>query len=308
MERPTRRFIPLPDTVQESLEERLCMTSSQLAGGLPGLGQETATTQPQRTSTVAGFGSTSNPYSVRRETRIERLPGSFAEIDPTQRIPRDITAALQADLQALMNTLDGRSQYSEREAMNQLFRAMIPSNSVSAASMTALNKVFGDLLISAGGNPATVASLQANMLKASQAAIQSSSQPSFAIMNNYVFMYFASTTVGYAIPTPPAPALLPRLNQNPNGDPVTASRRPQFTGRYPKGMIVEILDVSDGKVIGRGVSQSSGRFNVVASNVMEPGVYTLTARGTTPAGETSEYSPWTTLTITSTQAASRQPG
>lgn len=308
MDRPKRRYVPLPDSVQERLEDRLCMTTSQLAGGLPGLGQQQAMAQSPQSSQVAGFGSTSNPLSVRRETRIERVPASFLQIDPTQRIPREITSAIQDDLRALMNTLDGRSQYSERAAMNQLFRAMIPSNSVSAQSIAALNKVFGEMLTSAGGNPATVASLQANMLKASQSAMQSSTQPSFAIMNNYTFMYFAATTVGSAIPTPPAPELVPRMNQNPSGDPVTSSRRPQFTGRYQQGMIVEILDVSNGKVIARGTSQANGRFNIVASDVMNPGVYTLTSRGTTPAGETSELSPWTTLTITSTQATSLSRG
>lgn len=304
MDRPKRRFIPLPAESQEFLEDRLCMTTSQLSGGLPGLGQQ-MTPQATQTSTVAGFGSTSNPLSVRRETRIERVPASFHEIDPTQRIPSETSASIQNDLRALMNTLDSRTQYNQRAAMNSLFRSMISTNSVSTQSLAALNKVFGDMLISAGGNPATVASLQANMLKVSQAAIQSSTQPSFAVTNNYVFMYFAATTVGTAIPTPPAPTLVPRMNQNPSGDPVTSSRRPQFTGRYPQGMIVEILNVADGSVIARGVSQSPGRFTVAASAVMNPGQYTLTARGTTPAGEVSELSPWTNLTITSTPATTR---
>jgi len=304
MDRPKRRFIPLPAESQEFLEDRLCMTTSQLSGGLPGLGQQ-MTPQATQTNTVAGFGSTSNPLSVRRETRIERVPASFFEIDPTQRIPRETTSAIQDDLRSLMNTLDSRTQYDQRAAMNQLFRTMVSTNSVSTESLAALNKVFGEMLISAGGNPVTVASLQTNMLKLSQAAIQSSTQPSFAVTNNYVFMYFAATTVGSAIPTPPAPTIVPRMNQNPSGDPVTSSRRPQFTGRYPQGMIVEILNVADGSVIARGASQSNGRFTIAANSVLNPGQYTLTSRGTTPAGEVSEFSPWTTLTITSTPATTR---
>jgi hypothetical protein len=304
MDRPKRRFVPLPAESQEFLEDRLCMSTSQLSSGLPGMGQQ-AYPQSAQTGTVAGFGSTSNQYSIRRETRIQRVPASFYEIDPTQRIPRETTAAIQEDLTAMLNTLDGRTQPNQRAAMNQLFRGMISSSSVSSESLAGLNKVFGEMLISAGGDPNTVASLQSNMLKVSQAAIQSSTLPSFAISNNYVFMYYAATTVGYAIPTPPAPTLVPRMNQNPSGDPVTTSRRPQFTGRYPQGMMVEILNVADGSVIARGASQSNGRFTLTANAVMNPGEYVLTSRGTTPAGETSEFSPNTNLTITASPSTSR---
>lgn len=307
MDRPKRRFVPIATGPQERLEERLCMTASRLTSGLPGVGQPQAQGQPSASTTgnVAGFGSTSSPYSVRRETRIERIPASFLQIDPTQRIPREITGSIQNDLTAILGTMGGRTQPNQRAAMNELLRAMLPYNSVSPQAVGALNKVFGDMLVSAGANPAVVASLQENMLEASRAAIQSSTQPSFAITNNYVFMYYATTTVGYAIPTPPAPTLLPRINLNPSGEPVTASRRPQFTGRYPAGMTVEILNVADGTVVARGVSQTNGRFTASTSTVLDPGVYVLTSRGTTPAGETSQFSPNTTLTITGSPTSAR---
>ncbi|MFM7594005.1 MAG: Ig-like domain-containing protein, partial [Isosphaeraceae bacterium] len=145
-----------------------------------------------------------------------------------------------------------------------------------------------------------VTALQNDMTQVTQAAIQTSTQPSYAVTNNYIYMYFASTTVGWSIPTPAAPQLARAQNQNPNGDPVTASRRPTFMGRYTPNIAVEVLDVSNGNIIARGIAQANGAFQARALTVLNPGVYTLTARGVTPGGETSVFSPWTTLTITST--------
>jgi hypothetical protein len=294
MERPKRRFIPEGISPTESLEDRLCMSASQFSGSMQGLGQGQA-----RSSNVAGFGSTQNPWSIRREARIERVPASFYEIDPTQIIPRDVTASIQANLQQLLGTIPGKTQPNLRTAMNQLLRGMVPYQNVSAQGAAAINNTFGKLLLSAGANPTIVANLQADMTQVTQAAISTSTQPSFAVTNNYVYMYFAATTVGWSIPTPDAPKLAPAMNKNPNGDPVTMSRRPQFMGVYPPNMLIEILDVSNGNVIARGSSQGNGRYTASSRVTLNPGVYTLTTRASTPGGETSQFSAWTTLTVIS---------
>lgn len=295
MERPTRRYVPEGISPSDALEERLCMSASQFAGSLQGLSQPRAAARSQ--SQVAGFGSTGNPWAIRQQTRIERIPASFYDIDPTQNIPRAVTASIQANLTQLMGTIGGKAQPNLRTQMNELLRGMIPYQNVSAQGAAAINNVFGSLLLSAGANPTLVANLQNDMTQVTKAAIQSSTQPSFAITNDYIFMYSAAMTVGWSIPTPDAPKLAPAMNKNPNGNPLTYSRRPQFVGVYPPNMLVEILDVSNGNVIAKGTSTSNGRYTATSRVVLNPGVYTLTARGSTAGGDTSQFSPWTVLTV-----------
>ncbi|MFM7316897.1 MAG: hypothetical protein ACKO5E_08095 [bacterium] len=295
MERKSRRFIPEGLSPEAVLEERVVMATSQLQGGLPGVRSQQAMGQ-----TIPGAGSTSNPWQIRRDTRIQRVPASFYEIDPTQIIPKEVTLSIQAHLTQLLGTLPTKTAADLRQQMNQIVKAMVPYQGVSAQSAGAINKIYGELLLSAGANPTLVTALQNDMTQVTQAAIQTSTQPSYAVTNNYIYMYFASTTVGWSIPTPAAPQLARAQNQNPNGDPVTASRRPTFMGRYTPNIAVEVLDVSNGNIIARGIAQANGAFQARALTVLNPGVYTLTARGVTPGGETSAFSPWTTLTITST--------
>ena len=291
MERQTRRFIPSGIVPQEVLEERVCMSVSQI-GGLTGMGQTNA-------ATIPGYGSTKNPWAMRRQDRINRLPGSLAQIDPTQHIPSSVTAAIQANLQQLLGTISGKAFPDQRVAMNNLLKSMVPNQGVSQQAATAINRLFGQMITAAGANPAVATSLQNNMMQLTQAAIATSSQPSFAVTNDYIFMYYVATTVGWSIPTPSAPHLLPKLNQNPNGNPVTASRRPQFNGTYFPNMSIEIMDVASGQIIGKGTSQSNGKFTTTSSMVLNPGTYVLTARGRTAGGEYSQWSPYTVLTITS---------
>jgi hypothetical protein len=292
MERPKRRFVPEGISPKEQLEERLCMSVSRFTGGIAGNNRVQA-----NANNVPGFGSTSSPWAIRRENRIERVPASFYEIDPTQIIPRDVTASIQSNLYQILGQIPGKTQPNLRTAMNQLLRGMIPYQGVSAQGAAAINRTFGNLLLSAGANPTIVANLQADMMKVTQAAISTSSQPSFAVTNNYVYMYFATTTVGWSIPTPDAPKLAPALNKNPNGNPLTYSRRPQFVGTYPPNMLIEILDVSNGNVIARGSSQGNGRYTATSRSTLNPGSYTLTVRAMTPGGEYSQFSPWTVLTV-----------
>lgn len=293
MDRPTRRFIPAGISPTESLEERLCMSVSQLTGGLPGMGQA------KSSASVAGYGSTSNPWAVRRQTRIDRLPGSLNDIDPTQHIPPAIVAAIQNDLQQIIGTITGKAFPDQRQAMNSLLKAMVPQQGVSQQSAAAINRLFGQMITAAGANPTVATSLQNHMMQLTQAAIANSTQPSFAVSNDYIFMYYVTTTVGWAIPTPGAPHLLPKLNQNPNGAPVTSSRRPQFNGTYFPNMNVQIMDVSTGQIVGKAVTNSKGQFTTSSSMVMNPGTYVLTAQGKTAGGEYSQFSPYTVLTITS---------
>jgi hypothetical protein len=294
MERRSRRFIPDGLAADQVLEQRLCMSVSRLQGGLPGMNQQQAGPQ-----TIPGGGSTKNPWQIRRDLRIQRVPASFYEIDPTQIIPKPVTASIQANLAQLLGTLPSKTAPDLRQQMNQIIKAMVPYQGVSAQSAGAINKIFGELLLSAGANPTIVTSLQNDMTQVTQAAIQTSTQPSYAVTNNYIYMYFSATTVGWSIPTPGAPQLARAQNQNPNGDPVTSSRRPTFMGRYAPNMALEVLDVSNGNIIARGMVQPNGSFQARSLTVLNPGTYTLTARGVTPAGETSAFSPWTTLTITS---------
>ena len=304
MERQKRKYVPEGLAPTESLEQRICMTSSQIAGGMPGVGQNQTV---NAAAAVPGYGSTTSAWAQSRQTRIDRVPGSFAEIDPTQKIPRAITASIQANLQQLLGTITGKALPNQRTAMNELLKAMVPKNAVSQQSATAMNKVFGEMLVSAGANPTIAMNLQNDMLQLTQAAIATSSQPSFAVSNNYIFMYYVATTVGWNIPTPGAPQLLPKLNTNPNGQPITSSRRPQFTGTYTPNMTIEILDVSNGNILAKGVSQANGRFTTNSTTSWVPGVYVLTARGRTSAGEYSQFSPHSILTITAGPTSTRAP-
>lgn len=300
MDRPTRRFIPSGISPTESLEERLCMSVAQLTGGLPGMGQA------KSSASVAGFGSTSNPWAVRRQTRIDRLPGSLNDIDPTQHIPPALVAAIQNDLQQIIGTITGKAFPDQRQAMNSLLKAMVPQQGVSQQSAAAINKLFGQMITAAGANPTVATSLQNHMMQLSQAAIANSTQPSFAVSNDYIFMYYVTTTVGWAIPAPGAPRLMPKMNLNPNGQPVTASRRPIFNGTYVPNMSVEIMDVSTGQIVGRGVANSNGQYSTVSTMVLNPGTYVLTAQGKTAGGEFSPFSPYTVLTVTSGPTRSRR--
>ena len=239
MERQKRKYVPEGLAPTESLEQRICMTSSQIAGGMPSVGQNQTV---NAAAAVPGYGSTSSAWAQSRQTRIDRVPGSFAEIDPTQKIPRAITASIQANLQLLLGTITGKALPNQRTAMNELLKAMVPKNAVSQ---------------------------------------------------------------GWNIPTPGAPQLLPKLNTNPNGQPITSSRRPQFTGTYTPNMTIEILDVSNGNILAKGVSQANGRFTTNSTTSWVPGVYVLTARGRTSAGEYSQFSPHTILTITAGPTSTR---
>ncbi len=294
MERKSRRYLPEGLSPTEVLEERIALSVSRLQGGLPGVGQQQT---PQ--ATVPGGGSMSNPWAIRREARIQRVPASFYEIDPTQIIPKSVTTSIQANLTQLMGTLPNKTAPYLRQQMNQIVKAMVPYQGVSAQSAGAINKIFGELLLSAGANPTIVTALQNDMTQVTQAAIQTSTQPSYAVTNNYIYMYFSATTVGWSIPTPGAPQLARAQNLNPNGEPVTASRRPTFSGRYTPNMAVEVLNVATGEIVARGLAQANGAFQARSLLVLDPGVYTLTARGVTQGGETSAFSPWTTLTVTS---------
>lgn len=303
MERPKRQFIPFGLAPAENLEQRLCMTSSQISSSLAGAGQgQTVHSAAAPMSTPV---STSDPYAQARQTRIDRIPGSFAEIDPTQHIPQSVTASIQQNLQMLLGTITSKALPNQRTAMNSMLKAMVPKNSVSQQAASSMNRLFGEMLVSAGANPTIAMNLQNDMLQLTNAAIATSSQPSFAVSNNYIFMYYVATTVGWNIPTPGAPKLLPKLNTNPNGQPITSSRRPQFTGTYTPNMTIEILDVSNGNILAKGVSQANGRFTTNSTTSWVPGVYVLTARGRTSAGEYSQFSPHTILTITAGPTSTR---
>ncbi len=279
------------------------MTSSQISSSLAGAGQgQTVHSAAAPMSTPV---STSDPYAQARQTRIDRIPGSFAEIDPTQHIPQSVTASIQQNLQMLLGTITSKALPNQRTAMNSMLKAMVPKNSVSQQAASSMNRLFGEMLVSAGANPTIAMNLQNDMLQLTNAAIATSSQPSFAVSNNYIFMYYVATTVGWNIPTPGAPKLLPKLNTNPNGQPITSSRRPQFTGTYTPNMTIEILDVSNGNILAKGVSQANGRFTTNSTTSWVPGVYVLTARGRTSAGEYSQFSPHTILTITAGPTSTR---
>ena len=155
MERRSRRFIPDGLAADQVLEQRLCMSISQLQGGLPGMNQQQAGPQ-----TIPGGGSTKNPWQIRRDLRIQRVPASFYEIDPTQIIPKPVTASIQANLAQLLGTLPSKTAPDLRQQMNQIIKAMVPYQGVSAQSAGAINKIFGELLLSAGANPTIVTSLQ----------------------------------------------------------------------------------------------------------------------------------------------------
>jgi hypothetical protein len=183
-----RRFIPRP----EGLEVRELLSTVK------------APTAQVRPVTVAAATTPKQPAWV---TRIQRLPGFLASINPNRFVPPELIQALQADLLAIATRLKAPPSWALKQFNLQL-RATIPHPELRSEDAAGLNNLFGLVLQKSNADPNVVAKFQSDMSELARVdSIQSN--PAQTTAGDYGMILQMCMGVGLSRQTAAKPATTP---------------------------------------------------------------------------------------------------
>ncbi len=268
-----RRFVPSPD----GLEGRLLLSRSAASRS-----QNHLNTLNDKT------------------TRIDKLPQALESIQYGRNLPKDLVAAIQADIIATRGKLHSPNS-GVLNHFNSEIRVALRSASLSPQTAQNLTAVFGKALESAGDTPEHIAQLQADTNRLIQSDL-SGRDPVLLATNDYAFILQTTLDVGRPIITPAAPTLS-KADQAGHGNVVVGNRHPSLVGTYnhkgtPSGTQIDLLD-EGGNVVGTTTTAANGKYTVSASSILGDGSHTFRVRAVDAAGDFSDPSAPVTIVVAS---------
>jgi hypothetical protein len=230
------------------------------------------------TNLLSSTTSTSDTFpgtTQQKLSRIEHLPFFLENLQPGRPLPKSVTVPLQAGLVSIMGQLHGPpSQVIDQ--FDLTLRNTIPNASLSASNAAALNNNFGQVLTTAGADPASVAALKADMNAVAQLD-SNSVNPVILATNDYSLVLQVALGVGRPLRVPNAPTLAAADTLG-KGSNTTANPQPSLVGTYSPNTTIQILD-SNFNVVGSSTVLAGGRYKVQFAEPLAPGVYHVRVRG-----------------------------
>ncbi len=253
---------------------------------------------------LSGVSQSSVPLAnVHQKTvRIENLGKVLDSLQTGRFVPRDIVAAIQADLRALVGRLSPASP-ATLTAVQLQFRRTLAGASISTADAVGLRETFRDAVQSTGAPKAIVDDLTANTDRLVRLD-STGRNPAILAANDYAVILQTVLGVGRPIQRPGAPKLAPADDSGIKGDRKTTVTQPQLVGSYDAGTTINLLDANS-KVIGTAPTTATGGYGVAPTFPLSVGRHALRVSAVDGNGNTSAPSLAVVVTIYAPRVRSR---
>jgi Bacterial Ig-like domain len=271
MDRRSRRFVPS----SEGLEGRQLL-STAVANQASSVSTNPASTAPVGTQ-VDGAAPIQQTIEAKRH-HIENLPFFIGMLNKDGVVPQPAVKNIQDDLLNELAQLNiGNS--SLVSSFNLDLRKAEAFENITPTLEADLNRDFGAVLVATGVNAKTTADLQKQLaLLVDYDSTQVGS--TIAATNDYGTVLQLALQSGRPLVFPDVPALLGTDHTGNNGKiPITHNHRPSLTGSYAIGTNIEIVDVHNRVILGRGrVDPTTGVYTVQFNDPLPDGTYTVRTR------------------------------
>lgn len=138
------------------------------------------------------------PLSVRRLTRVDRVPAILRSLSPEIPLPADALSNIQAALVNISESLTYRPSTAVSQ-FNQQLRGVLANESITPESLRTLDRAFARVLSDAGADNPVTAALQTNMLELARAVADGTSESASIVANQYALVAQVALATGHRL-------------------------------------------------------------------------------------------------------------